>query len=209
MNPNFRLYIFTLALSTNWLIGNTNTFFESKIRPILSEKCYECHSASASKSKGGLRLDHINLILKGGDSGPALVKGKPLESLIMEAIRYEDPDFHMPPKEKLSNQVVVDFEKWIMEGAHWPKENEPVASTKKKRSSFNLEKRKNEHWCWQPIQKPEVPSLPGITLDPIDSFIRARLDEEGLLPSKKADKRTPHPSSDRGSDASNRRSPRP
>ena len=190
MNPNFRLYIFTLALSTNWLIGNTNTFFESKIRPILSEKCYECHSASANKSKGGLRLDHINLILKGGDSGPALVKGKPLESLIMEAIRYEDPDFHMPPKEKLSKQVVVDFEKWIMEGAHWPKENEPVASTKKKRSSFNLEKRKNEHWCWQPIQKPEVPSLPGITLDPIDSFIRARLDEEGLLPSEKTDKRT-------------------
>ena len=190
MNPNFRLYIFTLALSTNWLIGNTNTFFESKVRPILSEKCYECHSASASKSKGGLRLDHINLILKGGDSGPALVIGKPQESLIMEAIRYEDPDFHMPPKEKLSKQVVVDFEKWIMEGAHWPKENEPVASTKKKRSSFNLEKRKNEHWCWQPIQKPEVPSLPGITLDPIDSFIRARLDEEGLLPSEKADKRT-------------------
>ena len=190
MNPNFRLYIFTLALSTNWLIGNTNTFFESKVRPILSEKCYECHSASANKSKGGLRLDHINLILKGGDSGPALVIGKPQESLIMEAIRYEDPDFHMPPKEKLSNQVVVDFEKWIMEGAHWPKENEPVASTKKKRSSFNLEKRKNEHWCWQPIQKPEVPSLPGITLDPIDSFIRARLDEEGLLPSKKADNRT-------------------
>ena len=190
MNPNFRLYIFTLALSTNWLIGNTNTFFESKVRPILSEKCYECHSASASKSKGGLRLDHINLILKGGDSGPALVKGKPLESLIMEAIRYEDPDFHMPPKEKLSKQVVVDFEKWIMEGAHWPKENEPVASTKKKRSSFNLEKRKNEHWCWQPIQKPEVPSLPGIKLDPIDSFIRARLDEEGLLPSEKTDKRT-------------------
>ena len=190
MNPNFRLYIFTLALSTNWLIGNTNTFFESKVRPILSEKCYECHSASANKSKGGLRLDHINLILKGGDSGPALVIGKPQESLIMEAIRYEDPDFHMPPKEKLSKQVVVDFEKWIMEGAHWPKENEPVASTKKKRSSFNLEKRKNEHWCWQPIQKPEVPSLPGITLDPIDSFIRARLDEEGLLPSEKTDKRT-------------------
>ena len=190
MNPNFRLYIFTLALSTNWLIGNTNTFFESKVRPILSEKCYECHSASASKSKGGLRLDHINLILKGGDSGPALVIGKPQESLIMEAIRYEDPDFHMPPKEKLSKQVVFDFEKWIMEGAHWPKENEPVASTKKKRSSFNLEKRKNEHWCWQPIQKPEVPSLPAITLDPIDSFIRARLDEEGLLPSKKTDKRT-------------------
>ncbi|MEJ6523180.1 MAG: PSD1 and planctomycete cytochrome C domain-containing protein [Opitutales bacterium] len=177
-------------MSTNWLIGNTNTFFESKVRPILSEKCYECHSASANKSKGGLRLDHINLILKGGDSGPALVIGKPLESLIMEAIRYEDPDFHMPPKEKLSKQVVVDFEKWIMEGAHWPKENEPVASTKKKRSSFNLEKRKNEHWCWQPIQKPEVPSLPGITLDPIDSFIRARLDEEGLLPSEKTDKRT-------------------
>ena len=190
MNPNFRLYIFTLALSTNWLIGNTNTFFESKVRPILSEKCYECHSASANKSKGGLRLDHINLILKGGDSGPALVIGKPQESLIMEAIRYEDPDFHMPPKEKLSKQVVVDFEKWIMEGAHWPKENEPVASTKKKRSSFNLEKRKNEHWCWQPIQKPEVPSLPGIKLDPIDSFIRARLDEEGLLPSEKTDKRT-------------------
>ncbi len=106
--------------------GRDHSFFESKIRPVLATKCYECHSAKASKVKGGLRLDHIDLILKGGDTGPALVIAKPSESLILEAIGYDKPDFQMPPKEKMSQQVVDDFSQWISEGAIWPDEPIPT-----------------------------------------------------------------------------------
>ena len=106
------------------------SFFESKIRPVLATKCYECHSSEASKIKGGLRLDHIDLILKGGDTGPALVIAKPAESLILEAIGYDEPDFQMPPKERLSKQVVDDFSQWIAEGAIWPSEPVPTLPPK-------------------------------------------------------------------------------
>ncbi len=172
------------------MIADKLSFFESKIRPVLSEKCYECHSAKSSKIKGGLRLDHIKLILEGGETGPGLVKGNLNESLIIEAIRYDDQDFHMPPKEKLSNQVVEDFEKWIADGAFWPDEPIPNLLSSKKRTSFNLENRKNTHWCWQPITSPSLPPDLTSNHNPIDYFIATRLSEKGLLPALETDKRT-------------------
>ena len=187
MNLRF-LFFSILPIS---LFADENHFFESKIRPVLSEKCYECHSSKSSKIKGGLRLDHIELILQGGDSGPAIVQGNPAESLLVQAIRYDDQDFHMPPKEKLPKQVVQDFERWIAEGATWPDESVPVFSSSKKRKSFNLEKRRNSHWCWQPITPPSIPVAESAKkLHPIDQLIRAKLAYAGLLPSKPADKRT-------------------
>ena len=187
MNLRF-LFFSILPIS---LFADENHFFESKIRPVLSEKCYECHSSKSSKIKGGLRLDHIELILQGGDSGPAIVQGNPAESLLVQAIRYDDQDFHMPPKEKLPKQVVQDFERWIAEGATWPDESVPVLSSSKKRKSFNLEKRRNSHWCWQPITPPSIPVAESAKkLHPIDQLIRAKLAYAGLLPSKPADKRT-------------------
>ena len=170
--------------------GWDHSFFESKIRPVLATKCYECHSAEASKIKGGLRLDHIDLILKGGDTGPALVIAKPAESLILEAIGYDEPDFQMPPKEKLSQQVVDDFSQWISEGAIWPDEPVPTLLSSPQRNSFNLEKRKSAHWCWQPVTKPLVPKEGAFTQNPIDYFIGKRLIEAGLLPALATDKRT-------------------
>ena len=187
-----RLLLLLFSLLPNFhVIADESHFFETKIRPVLSEKCYECHSARSSKTKGGLRLDHIDLILQGGDSGPALVLGKSQESLLIEAISYEDPDFHMPPKEKLKKEIVSDFEKWIDNGAFWPKEPVPAFSSSKKRTSFKLEKRKNSHWCWQPITPPSIPvSESAIKLDPIDQLIRAKLAYAGLFPSQSGDKRT-------------------
>ena len=187
-----RLLLLLFSLLPNFhVIADESHFFETKIRPVLSEKCYECHSARSSKTKGGLRLDHIDLILQGGDSGPALVLGKSQESLLIEAISYEDPDFHMPPKEKLKKEIVSDFEKWIDNGAFWPKEPVPAFSSSKKRTSFKLEKRKNSHWCWQPITPPSIPvSESGIKRDPIDQLIRAKLAYAGLFPSQSGDKRT-------------------
>ena len=166
------------------------SFFESKIRPVLATKCYECHSTEASKIKGGLRLDHIELILKGGDTGPALVIAKPAESLILEAIGYDEKDFQMPPKERLSKQVVDDFSQWIAEGAIWPSEPVPTLPSSSKRNSFNLEKRKSTHWCWQPVKKPLVPKEVALKQNQIDYFIGKKLVEVGLLPALLTDKRT-------------------
>jgi hypothetical protein len=186
---NLRFLFFSILPTIN-LVANDNQFFETNIRPVLSEKCYECHSSKAAKIKGGLRLDHIELILQGGDSGPAIIQGKPDDSLIVQAIRYDDLDFHMPPKEKLPKKVVQDFEKWISEGADWPDEQVPTLLSSKKRKSFNLEKRKNSHWCWQPISDPSIPQEVALKQNQIDYFIGKRLSEKGLLPALATDRRT-------------------
>ncbi|MBL67506.1 MAG: hypothetical protein CMO74_03490 [Verrucomicrobiales bacterium] len=96
------------------------TFFEEKIRPILAEKCYKCHSDRAQKLKGDLKLDSRAAILKGGEEGPSVTVGKPNESLLIKAIRHEIPDLEMPPKEKLPAAVIKDFEQWVARGAVFP-----------------------------------------------------------------------------------------
>ena len=173
------------------IAADESQFFESKIRPVLSEKCYDCHSAKSNKIKGGLRLDHIDLILDGGDSGPALILGNPDESLIIEAIRYEDPDFQMPPKGKLKDSEIKNFETWIRNGAIWPNEIVPELSSAENRTAFNIEKRRQKHWCWQPITPPSIPVAKSAkNLHPIDQLIREKLSFAGILHSKPADKRT-------------------
>src|SRR5262245_14356849 len=87
-------------------------FFERKIRPVLVEHCYECHSAEAKKPKGRLRLDSRDGLLQGGVSGPALIPGKPADSLLLKAVRYHE-DRKMPPRGKLPDDVIADLEKWI------------------------------------------------------------------------------------------------
>ncbi|MFN7796538.1 MAG: c-type cytochrome domain-containing protein, partial [Planctomycetota bacterium] len=105
--------------------------FESKIRPVLVEKCYSCHSQEAAtkgKLKGGLYLDSKDGLLRGGDTGPALVIDKPNESLILKALRYED--YEMPPSGKLPASVIEDFERWIANGAVDPRRAEqPIKQT--------------------------------------------------------------------------------
>ena len=97
-------------------------FFEKKIRPVLAEHCYKCHSADAKKLKGDLMLDHRAGVFKGGDTGPAIVSGKPEQSLLIEAIEYDNVDLEMPPRGKLSDQQIADFTEWVKRGAPWPKE---------------------------------------------------------------------------------------
>src|SRR2546426_1007098 len=95
-------------------------FFEKKIRPVLSEKCYKCHSEKADKVKGGLVLDTREGARRGGDSGPAVVPGNLDDSILIEAVRYTNKDFAMPPEKsggKLPQAVINDFETWIKMGA--------------------------------------------------------------------------------------------
>lgn len=120
-------------------------FFEKRIRPVLSEQCYRCHSEKAEKLKGGLHLDRREDLIKGGDTGPAIVPGDVENSLLITTVRWKDKDLAMPPKKPLPPEQLADLEAWVKAGAPWPKE-EGAKSAKKE--TFSIQKRKTEHWCW-------------------------------------------------------------
>ena len=160
-------------------------FFESKIRPVLAEKCYKCHSQSAERVKAGLLLDTREAVLKGGENGPAIVPGDPEKSLLIKAVRYTDPDLQMPPKDnKLSDEQIADLTAWVKMGAPDPR----VATTAQKEWKDSGK----THWAWQPLTKPAVPEVKNAawTITPVDNFILAKLEERGLKPNPSADKRT-------------------
>jgi mono/diheme cytochrome c family protein len=162
-------------------------FFEAKIRPVLSDRCYKCHSRDADKIKGGLMLDTREGMLHGGDTGPAITPGKPEDSLLVDAISYKDPDLQMPPKgDKLTDDQVADLTAWIRMGAPDPR------SLVAKGSSQSYGGVGREHWSFLLVQKQPVPGVSDQAWckTPVDNFIMARLDENGLKPNPMADKYT-------------------
>ncbi len=166
--------------------ASDTTHFESKIRPVLIESCYECHSVESGKAKGGLRLDDREAVLRGGDSGPAVVPGNPEKSLLLAAIRHSDPDLEMPPrKERLSDAILKDFETWIADGAVDPRES---ANGKDGRTGDDFESRR-QHWSFVPPAAPGIPATKRSdwSLNDIDPFILAKLEENALDPSPDAD----------------------
>ena len=166
-------------------------FFEKKIRPLFAERCYKCHSAQSEKLKGGFRLDSREGILKGGESGkPAVVPNAPEKSLLIEAIGYGNPDLQMPPKGKLSDAQIADLTEWVKIGAPWPQE--APAQISKTKSSFDLPKRRSEHWAWQPVKAPSLPRVKNKkwSAQPIDRFILAQLEANHLAPAPLVEKRT-------------------
>lgn len=171
--------MFTAGITASAEETDDVRFFESRIRPVLVESCYECHSHEADKAKGGLWLDSRAGIRAGGDTGPAVVPGNVKDSLLIDAIAHTDPDLEMPPKEpKLSAAVIADFKKWIESGAADPREDTPSAPA-----------RSANHWSYQPVVRPETPT-PSKTDWPsseIDRFVLAELEENGLTPSPEAD----------------------
>lgn len=163
-------------------------FFEQKIRPVLVEQCYECHSADAAKAgklKGNLLLDSREGTQRGGDSGPAVVPGKIDESLIVSAIKHES--FIMPPTAKLSAAVAADFEHWINRGAPDPRDGKAAAVAR-----IDFEKARREHWSFQPMQLPAPPTVRNTKWgrNEIDAFVLAKLEEKKLEPSAEADRHT-------------------
>lgn len=164
-------------------------FFEKRIRPVLSEQCYRCHSEKAEKLKGGLHLDSREDLLKGGDTGPAIVPGDVENSLLITTVRWKDKDLAMPPKKPLPPEQLADLEAWIKAGAPWPKE-EGAKSAKKE--TFSIQKRKTEHWCWAApaaLPPPTVSAAPW-QKSPIDPFIFSKLEAQGLQPAGEADRPT-------------------
>jgi hypothetical protein len=171
-------------------------FFEERVRPLLSEHCYKCHSASAEKLKGGLLLDTRQAVLKGGDTGPALVAGDPERSLLVKAVRYADADMQMPPDGKLSDAQIADLEAWVRMGAPDPRDGaaplpaQPGNASPPAAGIDLAEGRK--WWAFQPVKDHPAPSVARADWPrgPLDRFILAELEKKQLPPAAPADKRT-------------------
>lgn len=186
--------------------------FTLKVLPTLSEKCFGCHGEPGKEVKGEFKLTSLEDFLKGGEFfDDVLVPGEAEFSFVMEAVRWEDPDFEMPPKEndRLSESQIADLEKWIDGGAPWPSETRQDEIRIAERSvKVNEEGMLFEHsggladewtyrrykpedmWAFMPVEKPEVPSVDTRTGNPVDAFVGARLRKAGFDPAPKADANT-------------------
>jgi len=165
-------------------------FFEKRIRPVLAENCFGCHSDR--KQKGGLRLDSRQAMLNGGETGPAIVPGHPELSLLLKAIHYND-ELKMPPKGRLGAEHVTALTTWIKQGAPWP-DSVRVARPMLLEMGFKITPKNRAFWSFQPISDPPVPAGPGPgsawAKTPVDHFVLAKLQEKQLRPAEPADKRT-------------------
>ena len=131
-------------------------FFESKIRPVLVKECFGCHSDRTGKMRGGLRLDTKNLMLLGGENGPAIVPGKPEESLLFTSMLHQD--LSMPPKRKLSRKVIEDFREWIEMGAPDPRQT-VAAVVQSTVSEEDIKRARESFWAYRPVEKTSPPKV--------------------------------------------------
>jgi hypothetical protein len=171
-------------------------FFEKRIRPILVEHCYRCHSTEGKKAKGGLVLDAADALRKGGKSGPALVAGEPEKSLLVKAVRHGDAELKMPPDKKLSATQIDDLIAWVKMGAPDPRlahRAVQAAPGGPVRPVYGMSLEEGRRfWSFLPVKDPPLPTVTNRDWgrNPIDNFILARLEQAGLQPSAPADRRT-------------------
>ena len=179
-------------------------FFEAKIRPALVQHCIECHGPD--DQSGELRLDTQAYFQRGGGSGALVVAGKPDASRLVRAIGYRDNELQMPPDEKLPEETIQAFRRWVEQGAYWPAESEePAPADEPVSVAEQIELQRQSHWAFQPIRRPELPGRPTISTGQppdqffspsgndataIDQFVRARLSSAGLAPNPPAARRT-------------------
>lgn len=170
----------SLCVSAAEMTPDQRTFFESKIRPVLVKQCYECHSQDAKKLGGRLLLDAPSEMIAGGESGPAMIPGKPDDSLIVQALRYDG--LEMPPKKRLPEQVVNDFITWVKMGAPDPRVDSPKSAKK------SVTPDKGALWSYQPVANPKVPLVKNKAWPrhAIDSFVLARLETKSISPTSDA-----------------------
>ena len=160
-------------------------YFEKKVRPLLVANCFTCHSADTN-SRGGLRVDDRNGLLVGGGRGPAIIPGKPDESLLIRAVSYTGK-LRMPPERRLPDDEVAILKRWIRDGAAWTKVESLPSQVHVAADYARLRK---EHWAWQPLHDPRIPSVGNRTWphDSIDRFLLARMEERGVTPVGDAEK---------------------
>src|SRR6202044_2891806 len=151
--------------------GDREAFFETRIRPVLTQACFKCHGGE--KTCNGLRVGSREDLLKGGDSGSSIVPGNPDKSLLIQALRYTSDDVRMPPDKKLPGAVIADFDRWVRDGAYWPKTVQIATPAKPRQVP----------WAFRPVRKVIPPDDPsGWSVTPIDRFIRAAQKSHSLEP---------------------------
>jgi len=157
-------------------------FFERKIRPVLAGKCYACHNSKTATS--GLALDTKAGLIKGGARGVILIAGDPEGSRILRALSYEDPDLKMPPTGKLAPEQIADFAAWVKMGAPDPRDPASTSATAWRPTS--------QFWAFQPVRDHRPPTVKNRSwpATPIDRFLLAAWEREGLTPAPAADRRT-------------------
>jgi hypothetical protein len=162
-------------------------FFEKDVRPLLVKRCYECHSAD--DVDGGLNLDSKAGVAKGGDSGAVVVAGAPGKSLLIEAVRYQNRDFQMPPKERLSEAEIEILERWVKMGV--PDSRNESQEGGIRPTGMSIEDG-HKFWSFKPVSDPSVPSVEDAdwVQTPIDAFVLSKLEERKTQPAARADKRT-------------------
>lgn len=181
-----------LSIGTSSLHASEATeskqLFDKHVLPMLKQHCYRCHSHETKKSRGGLVVDSKNGLLKGGDSGPAVVPGQPEKSLLLKAICYTEEDLRMPPKGKLADEVIAHVENWIKLGAE--DSRQVVAGTPRKH--FEITDADRNHWAFQPLAKTNIPAVgkKDWCRNQIDHFVLSKLEQKGIRPNADADRIT-------------------
>ena len=173
------------------LTSEQSDFFESKVRPLLAEHCYDCHSNQAKKLKGKLFLDSKWGWATGGVGGPAIIPGDLVESMVIDAVKHtEELVDAMPPKYKIEDEEIAILEKWVAMGAPDPRPK--VEEKEGLVEKFDLQKRFTEHWSWRPVQTAAHPTIQGAkeATSAIDRFVQKKVDDVGLKPALPADQRT-------------------
>ena len=163
-------------------------FFEKKVRPLLAEHCYECHSGRSKTLQGGLRLDSAVGLRLGGDSGPAVVTGKPRQSLLIDAVEYDVDSFQMPPQGKLSDQDIAVLAEWVRRGVPYPDSEEPP---RPQNEEIDMEAAR-QFWSFQPVARRPLPPVTDASWPRarIDHFTLAAMEREQLPPAPEADRLT-------------------
>jgi len=160
-------------------------FFTKRVQPIFANKCWACHTDS---KLGGLQLDSLENVLKGGKSGPAIVPGDPDRSLLVKAITHTHERLKMPPPGKLEDSEIAAIIKWVQDGAHWPGKNEPAPVADA--TGYVIRPEQRAFWSFQPLRMPSQPRVKDTSWarSPIDYFILNKLEVQGLQPVKPAEK---------------------
>ena len=183
------LFAGVILPGTSTAADNTE-FFEKKIRPVLIEHCFECHAGESKES--GLHVDSLAALLTGGERGPAIVPGKPDESLLIQAVRHDDT-LQMPATRKLPQTVIEDLSQWVREGANWPN-SDSVTVTERPIVAERMPTDEERHfWAFLPPQRAAIPHVTDATdwaRTPLDRFVLQKLESQQLTPNPIADKRT-------------------
>ena len=175
-------WLCALAFAPILTADDAAEFFETRVRPVLANSCWQCHAGELQQ--GGLRLDSRDALLAGGSRGPAIVPGDPSASLLVRALRHQD--LKMPLGGQLEPAAIRDVERWITDGAHWP--DAPLAPP----GGATPMERAHGHWSFRPVRGPDVPAVRDSAwlANEVDAFVLSKLEGEGLRPAVPAIRRS-------------------